>query len=543
ISVGWDRAIHVHAAEVVNNIALGTRRLANAHDGDVLCVAYCPALNVFATGGGDRVIALRELEKLRFLGALLGHPGRITALAFVGLGLLSGDSEGNVLIWRLDAESLKGGDSTRGELSEVALVSRFLNVRSPLDVKHAISSFAVYGERFDDNDGGGASAQAHSQSTNRGAASRSSKDKNLNQGHQRTSALDHDEDPADFFEDVEDDETTTGIIQLYIADDVGRVRCWDLSLLTAIEPNLFPPGSMPHSRTSDRGPSANKAASGSAALHESSSSSNTATASGSAALHESSSNTATMKNATAEIDGSMQAKIAVAQSQQYRRRLSKLTQNSSLPAVAEYITEFSAHASAGPDSTSCVSLQLIPKQRNRNTVDLQTSESESDVQELVLLTAGTDQMARVWQHVVADDIRGLGSEKNPSTTGEGAVEEQEGEEGMKINGTFTSGKKHDHEHPPSSTSATTRNSAANNSLAPKAKPSLLEVKQISHLRAFGRSRWRFPLETQVFGTEVVEQARLMEAPRMLHDQNGRGGWNNYSRGGVQHGGDGYEQYL
>ena len=47
--------------------------------------------------------------------------------------------------------------------------------------------------------------------------------------------------------------------------------------------------------------------------------------------------------AGAEIDGSLQAKIAVAQSQQFRRRLSKLT---TLLPIAEYICEFAAHSTS-----------------------------------------------------------------------------------------------------------------------------------------------------------------------------------------------------
>merc|ERR1719386_532536 len=82
LTVSWDRSIAVHG-------------------GDITCVAFSKHLGLIATGSTDRVVSLREYERLRLVAPLFGHKMDITCLQFLDPFplLVSADFNGNIAIW------------------------------------------------------------------------------------------------------------------------------------------------------------------------------------------------------------------------------------------------------------------------------------------------------------------------------------------------------------------------------------------------------------------------------------------------------------
>jgi WD40 repeat protein len=70
---------------------------------DILALAVAPDDSLFASGGGDRKIALRSLPTGAVQKELIGHEAFITSLAFSpdGRSLLSGDLAGTIKVWNV----------------------------------------------------------------------------------------------------------------------------------------------------------------------------------------------------------------------------------------------------------------------------------------------------------------------------------------------------------------------------------------------------------------------------------------------------------
>ncbi|CAD7950886.1 unnamed protein product [Amoebophrya sp. A120] len=296
------------------------RVVTNCHDADILCVAFSPVLDAIATGGSDRVIHLRNYAKLsQYPGGVLasagaaaapssaaaaqhasttgaflaGHSGRVTALQFVDYLLISGDSEGNVMLWRLDilqpgvrgrsggqrrtppaketgglrelhgnyatevlevVQQQNGAQSTSGteqqparrekdqrDFCEIALVSRFLNVRSTMDQPRCITAFAFHLilEPPDASflEGGGSATTGEHQATTAtktfvprsnyyGAATRPAAGTTPGESRGRNEVV------------AEDEECATDLayeLRLFIGDESGALRCWDLTRALMVE--------------------------------------------------------------------------------------------------------------------------------------------------------------------------------------------------------------------------------------------------------------------------------------------------------------------
>lgn len=114
ISCSWDRSIVIHNDTADIGVTGKPREvfrvIREAHSADILCMAYCPALDLIATGSRDCTVRLWNYETCKLEGILMGHSSDILVLRFLEPFplLLVSDSNGVLSIWKVkcsDAEA------------------------------------------------------------------------------------------------------------------------------------------------------------------------------------------------------------------------------------------------------------------------------------------------------------------------------------------------------------------------------------------------------------------------------------------------------
>ena len=99
ITVGWDKKILVHDEGALEGDSL--REIHNAHDADILCVAYSYELGLFATGCRRGVVKVWDYQLVTLEAELVYHDSSVMAIEFVpGHALmLTADAMGTVALW------------------------------------------------------------------------------------------------------------------------------------------------------------------------------------------------------------------------------------------------------------------------------------------------------------------------------------------------------------------------------------------------------------------------------------------------------------
>ncbi|KAG5178486.1 WD40-repeat-containing domain protein [Tribonema minus] len=99
ISVGWDRSIAVHDAQLHGPRLL--RRMHPAHDGDISQLAFSADLQLIATAASDLTIRLWDYSLLALDAVCVGHRHDVAALRFLHPlpAIASAEARGRVMIW------------------------------------------------------------------------------------------------------------------------------------------------------------------------------------------------------------------------------------------------------------------------------------------------------------------------------------------------------------------------------------------------------------------------------------------------------------
>lgn len=129
LTVSWDRSVVVH--DESSEHPRVWRSAAHIHGGDITCVAFSKHLGLIATGSTDRIVSLREYERLHkseALGARVGgHKMDITCLKFLDPFplLVSADFNGNIAIWVVSPPHIHTPHKHAN-----SVLTRFINMQS-----------------------------------------------------------------------------------------------------------------------------------------------------------------------------------------------------------------------------------------------------------------------------------------------------------------------------------------------------------------------------------------------------------------------------
>lgn len=139
ITASWDSTIKIYDESESDESTL-LRVMSGAHrDSDINAMAYSSHLNLLATGSGNGLIAVWDLDLVKLEQVCLGHTSEITAIQFAEPFpiMISSSSDGSICIW---------GVRPCVELYRYKCIMRILNSvwrDDGTEVRHGITSLAI----------------------------------------------------------------------------------------------------------------------------------------------------------------------------------------------------------------------------------------------------------------------------------------------------------------------------------------------------------------------------------------------------------------